>query len=310
MTTAIFISLLTSAIRLATPLLLAALAGVYSERSGVVNIALEGIMTSGAFFSIWFTHVTGSAWLGVLMGVVFGIITSSILALIAVNLKGNQVIAGTAINLLVMAVVAFLLEIIWHRSGSTPTAPSMLTTNPLRFLEGIPLLGTFFSQLTPFVYIAFIMVGLTYFVLWKTPWGLHVRAVGEHPRAADTVGINVYRTRWICVLISGALAGLAGATLSVGTVGLFREGMVAGKGFIALAALVFGKWHPVKTMFACLFFGLCSAVNILAQSFGVNVPNEFLAMIPYVATILVLIGVVGKAQAPKADGEPYEKDEK
>ena len=310
MTTAIFISLLTSAIRLATPLLLAALAGVYSERSGVVNIALEGIMTSGAFFSVWFTHVTGSAWLGVSMGIVFGIITSSLLAVIAVNLKGNQVIAGTAINLLVTAVVAFLLEIIWHRSGSTPTAPAMLTTNPLKFLEGIPLLGTFFSQLTPFVYIAFLMVGITFFVLWKTPWGLHVRAVGEHPRAADTVGINVYRTRWICVLISGALAGLAGATLSLGTVGLFREGMVAGKGFIALAALVFGKWHPIKTMYACMFFGLFSAFNILAQSFGVDAPTEFLAMIPYVATILVLIGVVGKAQAPKADGEPYEKDEK
>lgn len=310
MTTAIFISLLTSAIRLATPLLLAALAGVYSERSGVVNIALEGIMIAGAFFSIWFTHLTGSAWLGVGAGIVFGVLTSAILAAIAINLKGNQVIAGTAINLLMTAVTAFLLEIIWHRSGSTPTAPAMLTKNPLKFLEGIPLLGTFFKQLTPFVYIAFIMVFVAYFTLWKTPWGLHVRAVGEHPRAAETVGINVYRTRWICVLISGALAGLAGATLSVGTVGLFREGMVAGKGFIALAALVFGKWHPVKTMLACLFFGLCSAANILAQSFGVNAPTEFLAMIPYIATILVLIGIVGKAQGPKASGEPYEKDEK
>ena len=164
--------------------------------------------------------------------------------------------------------------------------------------------------MTPFVYIAFVMVGVTYFVLWKTSWGLHVRAVGEHPRAADTVGINVYRTRWICVLISGALAGLAGATLSIGTVGLFREGMVAGKGFIALAAMVFGKWHPVKAMGACLFFGFCSAINILAQSFGVDAPTEFLAMIPYIATILVLIGFAGKSKAPKADGVPYEKDEK
>lgn len=309
MTTAIFISLLTSAIRLATPLLLAALAGVYSERSGVVNIALEGIMISGAFFSVWFTHMTGNAWIGVLAGILFGVATAAMLAVLAINLKGNQVIAGTAINLLMTALTAFLLEIIWHRSGSTPTVPSMLTKNPFIFLEKIPTMGTFFKQLTPFVYMAFVMVFVTYITVWKTPWGLHVRAVGEHPRAAETVGIDVYKTRWVCVLISGALAGLAGVTLSIGTVGLFREGMVAGKGFIALAALVFGKWHPLKTMLACLFFGLCSAINILAQSFGVNAPTEFLAMIPYIATILVLIGIVGKAQGPKASGEPYDKDE-
>lgn len=309
MTTAIFISLLTSAIRLATPLLLAALAGVYSERSGVVNIALEGIMIAGAFFSVLFTHATGSAWFGVLAGIAFGVLTSAMLAVIAINLKGNQVIAGTAINLLMTAVAAFLLELFWHRSGSTPTAPAMLTTNPLPFLESVPLIGTFFKQLTPFVYMAFVMVAVTYVTLWKMPWGLRVRAVGEHPRAAETVGIDVYRTRWICVLISGGLAGLAGTALSIGTIGLFREGMVAGKGFIALAALVFGKWHPVKTMMACLFFGLCSAVNILAQSFGVEAPTEVLAMIPYVATLLVLIGIVGKAQGPKAAGDPYDKDD-
>lgn len=310
MTTAILISLLTSAIRLATPLLLAALAGIFSERSGVVNIGLEGLMIVGAFFSILFTHITGSAWIGVLAGIMFGVLASGLLAVIAINLKGNQIIAGTAINLLAVALTAFFLEIIWKRSGSTPTVPVMLTTNPLTFLEGIPFLGTFFSQLTPFVYISFVMVGITYFVLWKTPWGLHVRAVGEHPRAADTVGINVYRTRWICVLISGALAGLAGASLSIGTIGLFREGMVAGKGFIALAAMIFGAWHPIKAMGACLFFGFCLAINILAQSFGVEAPTELLAMIPYVATIVVLVAFAGKARAPKADGDPYEKDEK
>lgn len=310
MTTAIFISVLTSAIRLATPLLLAALAGIFSERSGVVNIGLEGLMVIGAFFSVWFTHVTGSAWLGVLAGILFGIMVSALLAVIAINLKGNQIIAGTAINLLTVAFTAFLLEIIWKRSGSTPTAPAMLTTNPFGFLESIPIFGTFFSQLTPFVYLAFLMTGVTFFILWKTPWGLHVRAVGEHPRAADTVGINVYRTRWICVLISGALAGLAGASLSIGTIGLFREGMVAGKGFIALAAMIFGGWHPIKAMGACFFFGFCLAINILAQSFGVDTSVEFLAMIPYIATIAVLVVFSGKAKAPKADGQPYEKDEK
>jgi len=309
MNSMIALAVIASAIRLATPLLLAALGGVFSERSGVVNIGLEGIMIFGAFFAVWFTHLTGNAWIGVLASMIFCVVAASLLAVISINLKGNQIIAGTAINLLAAALTAFFLELIWHRSGSTPICPDMLTSNPLRVLEGIPFIGDLFKQFTPFVYLAFILVFVTYYVLWKTPWGLHVRAVGEHPKAADTVGIGVYKTRWTCVLISGVLAGLAGACLSIGTVGLFREGMVAGKGFIALAAMVFGKWHPVGSLGACLFFGLCSAIQIQAQSFGLNVPSEFLAMVPYVATIIILIGVVGKAVAPKADGTPYEKDE-
>lgn len=308
MDTAIILAVIASAIRLSTPLLLAALGGVFSERSGVVNIGLEGIMIFGAFFSVWFTHITGNAWIGVVAAMLFGMIAASLLAVISINLKGNQIIAGTAINLLAAALTAFLLELIWHRSGSTPICPDRLTSNPFKFLESIPILGDLCKQFTPFVYLSFILVFVTYYILWKTPWGLHVRAVGEHPRAADTVGIGVYKTRWTCVLISGVLAGLAGACLSVGTVGLFREGMVAGKGFIALAAMVFGKWHPIGALAGCLLFGLCLAIQIQAQSFGIDAPSEFLAMVPYLATIVVLVGVVGKAVAPKADGTPYEKD--
>lgn len=308
MNSIIILAVLASAIRLATPLLLAALGGVFSERSGVVNIGLEGIMIFGAFFSVLFTHITGSAWVGVIASMVFGIVAAALLAVISINLKGNQIIAGTALNLLAAALTAFLLELIWHRSGSTPIGPDMLTSNPIKIFEKLPFIGDLFKQFTPFIYIALILVFVTHYVLWKTPWGLHVRAVGEHPKAADTVGIGVYKTRWICVLISGVLAGLSGACLSIGTVGLFREGMVAGKGFIALAAMVFGKWHPIGAMGACFFFGVCSAIQIQAQSFGLNVPTEFLAMVPYVATIIVLIGVVGRAVAPKADGQPYEKD--
>ncbi len=304
----IIIAIAASAIRLATPLIFAALGGVFSERSGVVNIALEGIMIMGAFFAVLFTHMTGNPWLGVLAAVVVGILTSLILAFVSINLRGNQVIAGVAINLLAVSFTAFMLEMVWNRSGSTPSVERALTDNPFKLLEGIPLLGDLFSRFTPFVYLAFLMVAISFYVLFETSFGLRVRAVGEHPRAADTVGINVYKIRYICVMLSGALAGLAGASLSIGTISLFREGMTAGKGFIALAAMIFGKWHPVGALFACLFFGLADAIQIQAQSFGIPIAQEFLQMLPYIATIFALAGVVGRSVAPKADGEPYEKD--
>ena len=265
-------------------------------------------MIMGAFFAVLFTHMTGNPWIGVLAAIVVGVLTSLILAFVSINLRGNQVVAGVAINLLAVSLTAFLLEMVWKRSGSTPSVERALTDNPFKFLEGIPLLGDLFSKFTPFVYLAFLMVAVSYYVLFKTSFGLRVRAVGEHPRAADTVGINVYLIRYICVMISGALAGIAGASLSIGTISLFREGMTAGKGFIALAAMIFGKWHPVGALLACLFFGVADAIQIQAQSFGIPIAQEFLQMLPYVATILALAGVVGKSVAPKADGEPYEKD--
>ncbi len=307
-TTVVVIAIVASAIRLATPLIFASLGGVFSERSGVVNIALEGIMIMGAFFAVLFTHLTGNPWLGVLAAIIVGILTSLLLAVVSIHLRGNQVVAGVAINLLAVSLTAFLLEMVWNRSGSTPSVEKALTDNPFEFLEGIPILGDLFSRFTPFVYFAFLMVGISYYVLFKTSFGLRIRAVGEHPRAADTVGINVYLMRYICVMISGALAGIAGASLSIGTISLFREGMTAGKGFIALAAMIFGKWHPVGALFACLFFGLADAIQIQAQSFGIPIAQEFLQMLPYVATILALAGVVGRSVAPKADGQPYEKD--
>ncbi len=307
-TTVVVIAIVASAIRLATPLIFASLGGVFSERSGVVNIALEGIMIMGAFFAVLFTHLTGNPWIGVLAAIIIGILTSLLLAVVSIHLRGNQVVAGVAINLLAVSLTAFLLEMVWNRSGSTPSVEKALTDNPFEFLEGIPVLGDLFSRFTPFVYFAFLMVGISYYVLFKTSFGLRIRAVGEHPRAADTVGINVYLTRYICVMISGALAGIAGASLSIGTISLFREGMTAGKGFIALAAMIFGKWHPVGALFACLFFGLADAIQIQAQSFGIPIAQEFLQMLPYVATILALAGVVGRSVAPKADGQPYEKD--
>jgi len=306
----LFIALLASALRLATPLIFSALAGVFSERAGVVNIALEGIMTMGAFFAILVTYYTNMPWVGVLAAMVSGALTALLLGVLSIHLKGNQVVAGVAINLLATSLTAFLLELIWNRSGQTDSVQTALKQNPesLAFLEKIPVIGNLFAGFTPFVYLAFIAVFISYYVLYKTPFGLRVRAVGEHPRAADTVGVSVYKIRYICVIISGMLAGISGASLSIGTISIFREGMTSGKGFIALAAVIFGKWHPIGAMFASIFFGFAEAVQIQASSLGIDrIPSEFLQALPYVATILVLAGFIGRAVAPKASGEPYEK---
>ncbi|WP_066503622.1 ABC transporter permease [Abyssisolibacter fermentans] len=305
------IAIIAATLRLATPLIFASLGGVFSERSGVVNIALEGIMINGAFFSILATEFTDIPFIGVIAAMISGILTSLILAYFAIHLKANQVVVGTAINLLAASFTAYLLELIWHRSGQTNPVKHAIKAHPIPFIENIPILGDLTSQLTVFVYLAFIAVIISYYVLYKTPFGLRVRSVGEHPRAADTVGINVYKIRYKCVMISGALAGLAGATLSLGTVRLFKEGMTAGKGFIALAAVIFGKWHPIGAMLACLFFGFTEALKIQSSAIGLGfLPSELLNAIPYIATILALAGFVGKAVGPAASGESYEKGDK
>jgi simple sugar transport system permease protein len=297
-----------SMLRLATPLIFSSLGGVFSERSGVVNIALEGMMINGAFFAILFTEKLGNPWIGVLAAILAGMVTSLLLAFLAINLKANQVVAGVAINLLAASLTSFLLEMFWHRSGQTDAVEKALTRNPFPFLENIPVFDRLFSGLTIFVYLALFAVIVSYFVLYKTPFGLRLRAVGEHPKAADTLGINVYKTRYIAVLISGALAGISGASLSLGTVNIFREGMTSGKGFIALAAVIFGKWNPIGALIASLFFGLAEALQIQASTIGFDfIPSEFLQSLPYIATIIVLTGVVGRSVAPKASGTPYEK---
>lgn len=308
---AVIIAIIGSTLRLATPLIFASIGGVFTERSGVVNLALEGIMIMGAFSAILSMKFISNPWLAVVFAMLVGVLTALILGVLAIHGRANQVIAGTAINMLASALSAYLLELFWHRSGQTDPIKNTLTQNPdiLKPLEQIPVIGELFRGLNPFVYLAFITVAVAYYVLFKTPFGLRIRAVGEHPKAADTVGINVYKIRYICVSLSGALAGLAGASMSLGTISLFREGMTSGKGFIAIAAMIFGKWHPVGALLACLFFGFCESININASTLGLKfIPGEFLAMIPYLATILALAGVVGKAVAPKASGEPYEKD--
>lgn len=283
------LALLASTIRLATPLVLAALGGLYSERAGIINIALEGLMLAGAFTAAVVTYYTRNPWIGLLAAMAAGLVVASIHAVACIRYKADQVVTGTAINILFLGVPALLSGALFDSTGATPQIPkeNLLQTAP--------------------IIIAFVLVPLTWYVLNRTPFGLRLRAVGENPEAADTAGVNVARIRYTGVLISGALAALGGAYLSIGQSSLFTRNMTAGRGFIALAALIFGKWRPVQTMLACLLFGLAEAVAIQMQGVG-NIPVQFIQIIPYVLTIVVLAGFIGLSRAPRSLGIPYQKE--
>lgn len=279
-------------IRSATPLIFAAIGGNFSEKSGVVNIALEGIMTVGAFSAVYCSYMTGSPWIGLLGAIIAGGLFGLLLAFLSINFRANQVVVGVAINILAASLTTFLLIAIWHRPGQTDNVNYFNNWGPFNL----------------FSYLALVLVIVSYFVIYKTPFGLRIRAVGEHPRAADTLGVNVYKVRYICVTISGILAGIGGASLSIGSLSLFKEGMIAGKGFIALAALIFGKWNPIGAALASLFFGFADALQMSFSN--LPVPKEFLYALPYILTMLAVSGVIGRAVAPAADGVPYEKGER
>jgi ABC-type uncharacterized transport system permease subunit len=293
MTDILNLGLLFSAIRLATPLLLAALGGMFSERSGVINIALEGLMLAGAFTAASMTWYAKSPWVGLASAILAGAAIALIHAVACIRYRADQVVSGTAINILLTGVPALLSGAFFLSSGSTPQVPRG---------NLIPI--------TPVV-IAFLLVPVSWYVLYRTPFGLRLRAVGENPEAADAAGVSVTRMRYTGVLISGALAGIGGAYLSIGQSSLFTRNMSAGRGFIALAALIFGKWRPVQTMLACLLFGFTEAVAIQLQGVhfgGEEIPNQFVQMIPYVLTIVVLAGFIGQSRAPRSLGLPYQKE--
>ena len=289
------ISLIWSTIRLTTPLILAALGGMFSERSGVINIALEGMMLAGAFTAAAVTHAVGSPFVGLLAGMGAGMLIAAIHALACIRYRADQVVTGTAINILMIGVPGFLSGAFFLSSGSTPQIPK--------------------EQLIPWtpIVIAFALVPITWYVLYKTPFGLRLRSVGENPEAADAAGVRVARMRYAGVLLSGILAGIGGAYLSIGQSSLFTRNMTSGRGFIALAALIFGKWRPVQTMLACLLFGLTEAITIQMQGVvklpsGEDIPVQFIHMVPYVLTIVVLAGFIGSSRPPKALGIPYQKE--
>jgi simple sugar transport system permease protein len=289
------LSLIFSTVRLSTPLILAALGGLFSERSGVINIALEGMMLAGAFTAAAVTYATGSPWLGLPAAILAGVCIALIHAVACIRYKADQVVVGTALNILMIGLPGFLSGAFFLSSGSTP---------PLRIDQLIPV--------APIV-LAFASVPVAWYVLYKTPFGLRLRAVGENPEAADAAGINVSVIRYSGVLISGALAAAGGAYLSIGQSSLFTRNMTSGRGFIALAALIFGKWRPAQTLYACLFFGLTEAITIQMQGVvklpsGDDIPVQFIQMVPYVLTIVVLAGFIGHSRPPGALGRAYEKE--
>jgi simple sugar transport system permease protein len=300
------LGLLFSAIRLATPLLLAALGGMFSERSGVINIALEGLMLAGAFTAASVTWYAGSPWAGLASAILAGALIALIHAVACIRYRADQVVSGTAINILLTGVPALLSGAFFLSSGSTPQVPR----EELNFYKFLPQDLAERAPSAPII-IAFALVPITYYVLYYTPFGLRLRAVGENPEAADAAGVSVNRMRYTAVLLSGALAGIGGAYLSIGQSSLFTRNMSAGRGFIALAALIFGKWRPVQTMLACLLFGFTEAVAIQLQGVhfgGEEIPTQFVQIIPYVLTIVVLAGFIGQSRAPRSLGLPYNKE--
>ncbi|EST52492.1 branched-chain amino acid ABC transporter permease [Brevibacillus panacihumi W25] len=296
-----------------TALIFAALGGLYSERSGVVNIALEGMMIIGAFTGAVITNViqdSGSIapWIGFVAAAIAGAIFALPHAVASITFKSDQVVSGVALNFLAAGLAVYLTKIIYNGAGQTTTLTEVFDKWEIPGLAQIPYLGHALFEAYPTSFLAFIIVFLTWFLLFKTSFGLRLRAVGEHPRAADTVGINVKRMRYIAVMISGALAAMGGATITLTTTSNFSHNTISGQGFIALAALIFGKWHPAGAMGAALFFGIAQAIKALVQVYGLTqyVPTEFIFMLPYVLTILVMAGFVGRSSAPAALGKPYE----
>lgn len=302
------VALMASAFRQATPLIFAALGGIFSERSGVVNIALEGIMLVGAFSAMTVSYYTGSPWLGVLGAIIAGIIIAAIHAVISIEFRADQVVSGVAINMFALGFTNFMLRTMFHSASQSPSV-NKLDYLTLPLISRIPVIGSIIGKHIPLVYLALLMVVAVHFFMFRTPWGLKIRAVGEHPEAADSLGINVKKVRFLCVLMSGVFAGIGGATLSIGLLDLFVDNMTAGRGFIALAAMIFGKWYPFGALGAALLFGFADALQMLGQTLGITlVPKELLMMAPYIITILALVGVIGRATPPASIGKPYEKE--
>jgi simple sugar transport system permease protein len=304
-TVVVWSALFASMLRYATPLIFGALGGMFSERSGVVNIGLEGMMLMGAFFGIMAADKLDSWILGLLVGVLSGGATALLHAIWSIHLRADQIISGFAINFLALGLTGYLFIDIYGQEGTPTDIPSIPNVR-LSFLDGVPFLGDIFGNLNLMIWIALILIPLSWLVLFKTPLGLRIRAVGEHPRAADTVGIDVYRIRYGAVIASGMLAAAGGAFLSIGFVNSFNENMTAGRGYIALAAVIFGNWRPFGAAAACLLFGFSSALAQRLPEYSDSAAVLFQAL-PYVLTLIAVAGVIGRSVPPAADGRPYQK---
>ena len=292
-----------ASVRLSIPILLAALGGMFAEKSGVLNIGLEGMMLGGCFTAFITVYFTGNLWLGVLAALVAGGVFGLVLAWFAVTARANQVVVGIAFNLLMLGVTAFFFRLAFD-AGTT--APRITPFAPLDFgaLATIPILGPLLFQHDPLTYLTLMLVVAAFIVMHRSTIGLSIKAVGEHPEAGETLGLNVVRIRYLSVIASGALAALGGAFLSTASTGLFLDNMTAGRGYIALAILILGRRHPFGILAAALLFGGAEALQLRAQLLPIGVPLQFLIMLPYALTIVVLAGFAGRGGAPNALGRP------
>ena len=294
------LAILASTIRFSIPYTLAGLGGTYSERSGVVNIGLEGMMLTGAFTAVAVTNITGNAWIGLLSAIFVGMLIGVIHAIVCVTFKADQIVSGLAIIIFAAGITVFLSWLLFNK-----TQIQVESSLHVPFLHDIPWFKALFSEIPPMVFLTFLIVIASHIIIFKTVFGLRLRSVGEHPLAADTLGISVDKMRYAGVIISGALAGMAGAFLSLEHAHYFVKGISAGRGFIGLAAMIFGKWTPLGTAGAGLLFGFGEAIKPYLPKV---VPSQFIDMIPYILTIVVLTSAIGKATPPAADGIPYTKE--
>lgn len=301
----ITVGLFASAIRMATPIAFAALGGIFSERAGIINIGLEGMMLTCAFSAVATTHFLGNPWLGVLFALLIGALLGLLHGLITIKFAGNQIVSGTGINILALGLTAYMSQVIWGSRGASDAVQGIDPIS-IPILKDIPIIGDIIGVHSPLVYFMIIAVAISYIILFKTPFGLRIRAVGEQPAAADTAGVDVFKTKYYCLIISGVLAGFGGAFLSLGHLNLFAWGMTGGRGFIALAAMIFGGWMPLGAFGASLLFGFSDALQMRLQTLGV-LPPQIILTIPYVLTVIVLAGVVGRV-TPPSDYKPYVRE--
>jgi ABC-type uncharacterized transport system permease subunit len=290
-------------IRISVPYALGAMGTTFSERGGVINIAAEGIFLTSALAYTLAAYYTESGWLGVLAAIAAGLATAGLHALITVTFRADQITSGIGINLLAIGLTRFVLKVVFHSSSNSERVAGIPGWE-IPFISSIPGIGSLLS--TPLVLITMLLVGVSWWVLFRTPFGLRLRAVGEHPEAAATLGLRVVRWRYAGVLVSGVLAGLGGAWLASDQ-RMFTDGMSAGRGYIALAAMIVGKWNPIGAAAACLLFGAAEALQIRLQ--GEGMPNEFLQMLPYIVTMAVLAGAIGRSRPPASVGIPYDPEE-
>lgn len=318
---ATLLQILDSTLRLATPLLLACLAGLYSERAGIFDIGLEGKMLMAAMASASVAFFTGSAWIGALAGIGGAMLFALVHGLASITFRGNQLISGVALNFVASGITVLIAQDLFGQGGRTAALEGGARFSPIDLpladsLAGVPLFGPLYAQVisghSALVYIALLLVPISWWVLYRTRFGLRLRAVGENPAAVDTAGVSVKGLRFSAVMITGVLCGLAGAYMASGLQAGFGREMTAGRGYIALAALIFAKWRPWSALWACLLFGFFQALalrpDVVEGVAGVKVPVSLLDALPYILTVIVLAGLVGKAIPPRAGGEPYVKE--